>query len=111
MEARAIAKHVRISPRKLRPVADMVRGMNVEEALAVLEFTPRKGADILSKVIKSAKANAENNHEMNTDALYLAEVYANQGPTMKRWRAASMGRGVKILKRTSHVGVVLKERN
>ncbi|QEK11172.1 50S ribosomal protein L22 [Crassaminicella thermophila] len=110
MEARAIAKYVRISPRKLKPITDMVRGMNVDEALAILEYTPRAGAPVLSKVIKSAKANAENNHEMDADKLYIAEIYANQGPTMKRWRAASMGRGVKILKRTSHVGVVLKER-
>ena len=110
MEARAIAKHVHISPRKLKPINDMVRGMNADEALAILEFTPRAGAVALSKVIKSAKANAENNHEMDTDKLYIAEVYANQAPTMKRWRAASMGRGVKILKRTSHIGVVLKER-
>jgi large subunit ribosomal protein L22 len=111
VEARAIAKYVRISPRKMKPVADMVRGMNADEALAVLEYTPRTTATILAKVIKSAKANAENNHEMDADKLYVAEVYANQGPTMKRWRAASMGRGVKILKRTSHVGVVLKERD
>ncbi|WP_110942968.1 50S ribosomal protein L22 [Inediibacterium massiliense] len=110
MESRAIAKYVRISPRKMKPIVDMVRGMNTDEALAILEFTPRTGADILLKVIKSARANAENNHEMDTDKLYIAEVYANQAPTMKRWRAASMGRGVKILKRTSHVGVVLKER-
>ncbi|WZL72629.1 50S ribosomal protein L22 [Clostridiaceae bacterium 35-E11] len=110
MEARAIAKYVRISPRKLKPIVDMIKGMNVNEALATLDFTPRAGAPVLAKVIKSAKANAENNHEMNPDQLYIAEVYANQGPTMKRWRAASMGRGVKILKRTSHVGVVLKER-
>ncbi|QXM07316.1 50S ribosomal protein L22 [Crassaminicella indica] len=111
MEARAIAKYVRISPRKMKPVVDMVRGMNADEALAVLEYTPRATAKILAKVIQSAKANAENNHEMDADKLYIAEVYANQGPTMKRWRAASMGRGVKILKRTSHVGVVLKERD
>ncbi|MBF8983489.1 50S ribosomal protein L22 [Lutibacter sp. B2] len=110
MEARAIAKHVHVSPRKLKPINDMVRGMNVAEALAVLDFTPRTGAKALAKVIKSAKANAENNHEMDADKLYLAEVYANQAPTMKRWRAASMGRGVRILKRTSHIGVVVKER-
>lgn len=110
MEARAIAKHVRISPRKLKPITDIVRGKNADEALTMLEYTPRAGASVLAKVIKSAKANAENNHEMDAEKLYVAEIYANQGPTMKRWRAASMGRGVKILKRTSHVGVVLKER-
>lgn len=110
LESRAIAKYVRISPRKIKPVTDLIRGKNVEEALAILEFTPRAGSPVLSKVIQSAKANAENNHNMDTDKLYVAEVYANQGPTLKRFRAASMGRGVKILKRTSHVGVVLKER-
>ncbi len=110
MEAKAIARYIRISPRKLKPIADLIRGKNVKEALAMLEFTPRAGSSILIKVIKSAQANAENNHEMDIDKLYIAEVYANQGPTMKRWRAASMGRGAKILKRTSHVGVVLKER-
>lgn len=110
MEARAIAKYVRISPRKLKPITDMVRGMNADEALAVLEFTPRTGAKVLAKVIKSAKANAENNHDMDTDKLYVAAVNANQGPTMKRWRAGSMGRGMRILKRSSHIDVVLKER-
>ncbi|MFZ5966788.1 MAG: 50S ribosomal protein L22 [Bacillota bacterium] len=110
MEAKAIAKYVRISPRKLKPITDIVRGKNVEEALAILKFVPRVGAPVIAKVIESAKANAENNHSMDTDKLYVAEVYANQGPTLKRWRAASKGQGVKILKRTSHVGVVLKER-
>ncbi|KXG74778.1 50S ribosomal protein L22 [Thermotalea metallivorans] len=110
MEARAIAKYVRISPRKIKPICDLVRGKNANEALTILKFTPRAGAPVLAKVIKSAMANGENNHQMDVDKLYVAEVYANQGPTLKRWRAASMGRGVKILKRTSHVGVVLKER-
>ena len=110
MEAKAIAKYVRISPRKLKPVTDLVRGKNVSEALAILKFTPHKGAVILEKVIDSAVANAENNHDMNKDKLFVAEVYANQGPTMKRWRAGSMGRASTILKRSSHVGVVLKER-
>lgn len=110
MEARAIAKYVRISPRKIKPICDLVRGKNADEALTILKFIPRAGAPVLAKVIKSAMANAENNHQMDVDKLYVAEVYANQGPTLKRWRAASMGRGVKILKRTSHVGVVLKER-
>ncbi len=110
MEARAIAKYVRISPKKLKPVADIVRGKNVDEALAILDYTPKAGAKVFAKVIRSAKANAENNHDMDVDKLYIAEIYANQGPTMKRWRAAAQGRGVRILKRSSHVGVVLKER-
>ncbi len=110
MEARAVAKYVRISPRKMKPITDLVRGKNANEALAILKFTPNKGAKILEKVISSAVANAENNHDMDTDRLFVSEVYANQGPTMKRWRAGSQGRASMILKRSSHIGVVLKER-
>ncbi|RKD25435.1 large subunit ribosomal protein L22 [Caminicella sporogenes DSM 14501] len=110
MEARAIAKYIRISPRKLKPIADMIRGKNANEAIAILKFTPRRGAKVFIKVIESAMANAENNHNMDRDSLYIAEVYANQGPTMKRWKAGSMGRANPILRRTSHVGVVLREK-
>ncbi|MDK2918788.1 MAG: large subunit ribosomal protein [Candidatus Petromonas sp.] len=110
MEARAIAKYVRISPRKLKPIADMVRGKNAQEALAILKFTPRRGAKVFLKVIESAMANAENNFGMDAENLYISEIYANQGPTMKRWKAGSMGRANPILKRSSHVGVVLKEK-
>jgi large subunit ribosomal protein L22 len=110
MEARALAKYIRMSPRKLKPVADLVRGKNLEEALNILKFTPGKGSEIIEKVVQSAAANAENNHDMNTDQLYVAEIIINQGPTMKRWRAGSQGRASSILKRSSHVGVALKER-
>jgi len=110
MEAKAVAKYVRMSPIKLKPVADLVRGKNISEALTILKFTPGKGSELIEKVVKSAAANAENNHDMRVDKLYVAEVYANQGPTMKRWRAGSQGRGMKILKRSSHIGVTLKER-
>ena len=110
MEARAVAKYVRMSPSKLKPVADLVRGKDLDEALTILKFTPGKGAEIFEKVVMSAAANAENNHDMNRDALYVAEVYANQGPTMKRWRAGARGGVSRILKRSSHVGVTLKER-
>ena len=109
MEAKAIAKYVRMSPIKLKPVADLVRGKDVNEALTILKFTPGKGAEIVEKVVQSALANADVK-EMDTDNLYVAEVYANQGPTMKRWRAGSQGRASIILKRSSHVGVTLKER-
>ncbi|MBP3815920.1 MAG: 50S ribosomal protein L22 [Firmicutes bacterium] len=111
MEARAVAKYVRMSPIKLKPIADLVRGKDLEEALTILKFTPGKGSEIIEKVVLSAAANAENNHEMNRDSLYVAEVYANQGPTMKRWRAGARGGVSRILKRSSHVGVVLKDRN
>jgi large subunit ribosomal protein L22 len=110
MEARALAKYVRISPIKLKPVADLVRGKDLTEALNILKFTPGKGSEVVEKVVLSAKANAENNFDLNPDNLYVAEVFANQGPTMKRWRAADRGRAARILKRSSHVGVTLKEK-
>ena len=99
-----------MSPSKLKPVADLVRGKDLGEALNILKFTPGKGSEILEKVVESAAANAENNFDMSRDNLYVAEVYANQGPTMKRWRAGAQGRASMILKRSSHVGVTLKER-
>jgi large subunit ribosomal protein L22 len=110
MEAKAIAKYVRVSPIKLKPVADLVRGKDLNEALNILKFTPGKGAEAIEQVVQSAAANAENNFDLNKDDLYVAEVYANQGPTMKRWRAADRGRAAMILKRSSHIGVTLKER-
>ncbi|MDD6254660.1 MAG: 50S ribosomal protein L22 [Anaerovoracaceae bacterium] len=110
MEAKATAKYVRMSPSKLKPVCDLVRGKDINEALTILKFTPGKGAQIVEKVVQSAAANAENNHDMDRDSLYVAEIYANQGPTMKRFRAGSQGRASVILKRSSHVGVTLKER-
>ncbi len=109
MEARAVAKHVRISPRKMKPIADLVRGKSVKDAQAILKFTPRKGAEIFLKVLNSAVANAENNHHMDVDSLIVKEIYANQGPTLKRWNAGSMGRANPILRRSSHVGVVVAE--
>jgi large subunit ribosomal protein L22 len=111
MEARAIAKNVRTSAKKMKPINDLIRGKSVEEAQIILRFTTRKGAKLLLKVLNSAAANAENNNHMEFENLYVSEVYANQGPTMKRFRAGAMGRAKPILKRTSHLGVVVKERN
>lgn len=111
MEARAIAKHVRVSSRKMKFICDMVRGKSVDEALTILKFTPNKGAKILEKVVKSAAANAETNFDMNRDQLFVSEAYSNQGPTLKRFRPKAKGRAFKILKRTSHIGVVVKERD
>ena len=111
MQARAEAKHMRISPRKMKPIADLVRGKNVKDAQAILKFTPRKGAEIFLKVLNSAVANAENNHDMKHENLYVAEIYANQGPTLKRIRPAAKGSAVRIRKRTSHITIVLKERD
>ena len=110
MEARAIAKYVRMSPIKLKPVADLVRGKDLSEALTILKFTPGKGSEIIEKVVESAKANAVNNFELNADDLYVSEIMINQGPTMKRWRAGVQGRASMILKRSSHVSVTLKEK-
>ncbi|MBN2260229.1 MAG: 50S ribosomal protein L22 [Clostridiales bacterium] len=110
MQARAIAKHIRISPRKMKPIADLVRGKSVKEAKAILKFTPNKGAEIFLKVLNSAVANAENNHDMDVEKLFVSEIYANQGPTMKRWKAGSMGRANPIKRRTSHVGVAVSEK-
>jgi large subunit ribosomal protein L22 len=110
MEAKAIAKYVRMSPIKLKPVTDMVRGKDLNEALTILKFTPGKGAELVEKVVKSAAANAENNMDLDPDNLYVAEVYAHQGPTMKRFRAGAQGRASMILKRSSHIGVTLREK-
>ncbi|HHX14426.1 MAG TPA: 50S ribosomal protein L22 [Clostridiales bacterium] len=110
MEAKAVAKYVRMSPIKLKPVVDLVRGQDLKDALNILKFTPGKGSVLVEKVVQSAAANAENNHNMNVDKLYIAEVYAHQGPTQKRWRAGAQGRASIILKKSSHIGVTLKER-
>lgn len=110
MEAKAIARFVRIAPRKAQVVIDLVRGKNVDEALTILKFTPKSAATIVEKVVKSAVANAENNYNMDRDSLYIAEIYANQGPTMRRFRPRAQGRATTIRKRTSHIGVVLKEK-
>ena len=110
MEAKAVAKYVRMSSSKLKPVTDLVRGKDLNEALTILKFTPGKGSELVEKAVQSAAANAENNHNMNPDDLYVAEINANQGPTMKRWRAGAQGRAGMILKRTSHIYVTLKEK-
>ena len=110
MEAKAIAKYVRIAPRKVRIVIDLIRGKNVVEALAVLKNTPKVASDVIYKVLKSAIANAENNYDMNSDALFVSAAFVDQGPTMKRVHPRSRGKAFKILKRSSHVTVVVKER-
>ena len=110
MEARATAKMIRIAPRKVRLVVDLVRGKQVQEALAILEYTNKNASPAVSKVVKSAAANAVNNQMMDADKLYVASIVANQGPTMKRFMPRAMGRATMIRKRTSHIEVVLKER-
>lgn len=111
MEARAIAKNLRTSAKKMKPITELVRGKDVAEAKTILRFTNRKGAKLLLKVLNSAIANAENNNHMDFDELFVSQAYANQGPTMKRFRAGAMGRAKPILKRTCHLGIVVKERS
>ena len=110
MESRASYKYARISAMKVKIVIDLIRGKDVDEALAILKFTPKAASPLVEKVLKSAIANAENNFNMDRSKLYVAEIYANQGPTMKRIRAATQGRANRIRKRTSHIEVALKER-
>ena len=97
--------------RKVKIVADLIRGKDVDEALAILQFTPKAGTEVLYKLLKSAIANAENNYNMTHSKLYIAEIYSNQGPTLKRIRAAAKGSAVRIRKRTSNTTIVLKERD
>ena len=110
MEARATLSRARISARKVKIVIDLIRGKDVNEALAILKFTPKAASPMVEKLLKSAIANAENNHNMDVSKLYVTEIYANQGETMKRIRAATQGRANRIRKRTSNITVVLKER-
>ena len=108
--AKATVKYARNSSRKIAIVANLIRGKNVDEALAILKFTPKAGSEVLEKLLKSAIANAENNNQMNHSKLYIAEIYSNQGPTLKRIRPAAKGSAVRIRKRTSNTTIVLKER-
>lgn len=108
---RAVAKYVRVSPRKVQIVIDLIRGKQVDDALAILMYTPKSAAPVVGKLLNSAIANAENNLEMSRENLYVAEVYANQGPTLKRYWARSHGRADLIKKHTSHITIVLDQKN
>ena len=110
MEVRAIARHIRVSPRKARLVCDAVRGKDVREAMAILRFLPQKSSDIVAKVVKSAAANAENNYDLDPDGLYVKRIYADDGPQLKRGKAASRGRYNRIIKRSCHITVIVDER-
>ena len=109
MESRAVARFVRVSPRKVRLIMDEVRGKKVEEALRLLSFSPQKGARLLKKLINSAVANAEANKEIDVDTLYIKRLYADKGSTMKRFRPRAMGRATRIRKGTSHLTVIVDE--
>ena len=110
-KAEATLKYARISSRKVKIVADLIRGKKIDEALAIVKYVPKASSEIIEKLLKSAIANAENNHHMANEKLYVAEIYANQGPTLKRIRPAAKGSAVRIRKRTSHITIVLKELN
>ena len=110
MEARAIAKYIRMSPTKVGVILDLIRGKNVNEAFAILQYTPREAAVVINKVLKSAVANAEHNLELNADNLYVSDAHTGQGPTLKRFRPHAQGRAFRILKKTSHITISVKER-
>ena len=110
MEVKAVAKTIRIAPRKVRLVLDLVRGKDAQEALAILKFTPNHASAEVSKVVKSAIANAKNNHQLDENKLYIKACYADEGITMKRWMPRAKGNASQILKRTSHITVVVEER-
>ena len=108
--AKAEVNYVRISPRKVKVVIDLIRNKPVGDALAILKHTPKAASEIVEKLLLSAMANAENNHSMDVEKLYVAEIYSNAGPMLKRIRARAQGRAFRILKRTSHTTIILKER-
>ena len=110
MEARAYLKNARIAPRKVQIVLDLIRGKDTETAMAILKHTPKSACEYLEKLLKSAVANAENNFNMDKDNLYVSECYVCPGPIMKRIMPRAQGRAFRILKRTSHVTIVAKEK-
>lgn len=110
MEARAYLRNARIAPRKVQIVLDLIRNQPVDKARAILKHTPKAASELLIKLLNSAAANADNNFSMDKDNLYVAECYVTPGPTMKRIRPRAQGRAFRVLKRTSHVTIVLKEK-
>jgi len=110
MEAKAHIKYARISPRKVKIVCDLIRGKDAKTAKALLVQTPKAASELMLKLLNSAVANAENNHEMDPDNLYVSETYANPGPILKRIRAVGRGRAHRINKRTSHITIVVAEK-
>ena len=109
MQAKAVAKTVRIAPRKVRLVLDLIRGKEVGEAMSILQLTNKRASPVVEKLIKSAAANAEHNYDMDVDHLIVSEAFADEGPTLKRFRPRAQGRATKINKRTSHVTIIVAE--
>ncbi len=110
MEAKAVAKYVRISPFKIRKLVGSIKGKPVETGLNQLKFMPQKGAGLVEKVLRSAIANADQKEDVDVDKLVISNIIVDQGPTLKRFRARARGRGSRILKRTSHITVILAEK-
>lgn len=108
IEVRAVAKYIRMSPRKVKLVVDMVRGTSIDQALTLLRYSTKAAARPVAKVIQSAAANAEENYGLSSEELYIAEIYADEGPTLKRGRIGARGRFKQILKRSTHITVVLE---
>jgi large subunit ribosomal protein L22 len=110
MDAKAQLNYARISPRKVKIVCDLIRGKDTKTARAILMQTPKAASELMLKLLKSAVANAENNHNMDPDNLYVSETFANPGPILKRMMPRAQGRGFRINKRTSHITIVVKEK-
>ena len=110
MEAKAYLRYVRISPRKIQIVCDLIRGKDAQTAMAILMQTPKAASELLLKLLKSAASNAENNHQMDPEKLYVSACYANPGPIIKRIMPRAQGRAYRINKRTSHVTIAVSER-
>jgi len=109
METQVIARYIRMSPRKVRYVTDLVRGKKVGDALDILTFTPRRASQVVSRLIKSAIANAGQNESVDVDTLYVKKIFVDGGPTLRRFRPRPMGRATRVRKRSSHITVVLEE--
>jgi len=110
MEAKAVLRYARISPRKVNIVCDLIRGKSVGQATAILMTTPKAASELLLKLVKSAAANAENNHQMDPEKLYVSATFATPGPILKRMQPRAHGRGYRINKRTSHITVTVAEK-
>lgn len=110
MEAKAVASTIRIAPRKVRLVIDLVRGKQVGDAFAIIKNTDKASSIVIEKLLKSAIANAEHNYNMNVDGLFIKDAFVNEGPTLKRFRPRAQGRAGLILKRTSHITIVVAEK-
>jgi large subunit ribosomal protein L22 len=110
MRVRAIAKYIRVSPRKIRLLLREIRGKGIEEALNLLSFAPQRGAPVLRKLINSAVANASQHPDVDVDKLFIKHIFADEGPTLKRFRPRAMGRATRIRRRTSHLTIILDER-